>query len=212
MFHQPNLRHIDMDEYTINNVTDKFSLISMWVKTITDELVRLCDWPIITLRHDHIAQSFNRRMTRDACKPVIQYHMTNQTITGVTIRATGGRVTGSQLGNLTITEKSNLLNDCPAPIPVTFPRGTNITAFLTSAHVNNATMYVDQQVILAGVGMHTTQIGNDPITAWVRLAGQPVSLNISQSTTAGQTSSSNISLPLSSGQLVNLNATLNSTR
>lgn len=63
----------------------------MWLETIVTQIVALIEWPVITLKHDHIAMAFNQRMILDSCDPYMQI-TTNTTgnaasITGVTIRA-----------------------------------------------------------------------------------------------------------------------------
>jgi len=49
MFHQANLRQGDTPTITIGTQTGKLSLIQIWVETITQELVRLCVPPSVTL-------------------------------------------------------------------------------------------------------------------------------------------------------------------
>lgn len=44
-------------------MSGKLSLLQIWVETITQELTRLTDWPVRTLKHDDIAQLFIDRMT-----------------------------------------------------------------------------------------------------------------------------------------------------
>ena len=57
-------------------------------------MVTLIEWPIITLKHDHIAMGFNQRMVLDSCSPYMQF-ITNSTstnsttITGVSVHADG---------------------------------------------------------------------------------------------------------------------------
>ena len=90
-------------------------------------------WPIISLKHDDLANTFASRMARDKCNYSLTYALdpNAQTITAVTIS----------------TED----NTCNALIPVTVP-GT----------------VVNQQ------GFRSEKIGNDPLTIWVKLTGQPV--------------------------------------
>ena len=49
--------------FTVGDVSGKLSLLQIWVETITQELTRLTDWPVRTLKHDDIAQLFIDRMT-----------------------------------------------------------------------------------------------------------------------------------------------------
>ena len=55
MFHQPNLRQVDVQNSTIDGVNGQFSLLQMWLLTVTNEIARLVDWPMITLRHDDVS-------------------------------------------------------------------------------------------------------------------------------------------------------------
>lgn len=106
MFHQANLRQADMPTITVGNQTGKMSLIMSWIETITQELVRLTNWPIISLKHQDFAQYFMDRLTVDQCQPSASYTYSadGNTITAVTITANG--------------------NACSAPIPLTLPGGT----------------------------------------------------------------------------------------
>ena len=54
MFHQPNLRQIDVSPTLVNGKMQKLSLLQMWVETIVVEVMRLVEWPMITLKHDHV--------------------------------------------------------------------------------------------------------------------------------------------------------------
>jgi len=105
MFHQANMRWADVPEIAVNGVTAKYSLLMMWVESVTQELMRLVEWPMISLKHDDIAASFAQRMARDQCAPNVAMiygpSNTTRTITGVTVTTTG--------------------NVCGAEIPVTLP-------------------------------------------------------------------------------------------
>lgn len=103
MFHQANMRQIDAETITIGSQTGQMSLIQAWSETVVQEMARLTNWPLITLKHDDIAQEFLNRMARDNCNPrlVYQYSDDGRSITGVTVTADD--------------------NSCSAPIPVTFP-------------------------------------------------------------------------------------------
>lgn len=103
MFHQANLRQTDQSANSIGGVSAKRSLLMSWTETVLNEMVRLCTWPIITLKHDDIANEFVKRMTRDQCKPNLKY----------TYSANGKSITGATL--------STTNNQCGTPIPVTFP-------------------------------------------------------------------------------------------
>ncbi|SPO01410.1 related to extracellular serine-rich protein [Cephalotrichum gorgonifer] len=101
MFHQANMRQDDMPVFTVGPVTQKMSLLQIWTETVTQELTRLTDWPIRTLKHDDIAQLFLDRKALDQCHPKIEYIFSTdtQTITGVNVHADG--------------------DSCGVPVPVT---------------------------------------------------------------------------------------------
>ncbi|KAK3671042.1 hypothetical protein LTR78_009003 [Recurvomyces mirabilis] len=102
MFHQANLRAADVPATTVGSV-NAYSLLQIWVETVTQEMTRLTNWPIVTKKHDDIAQTFLQRMARDQCNPNLtyQYSSDGSSITGVVVTASG--------------------NSCSAPIPVTLP-------------------------------------------------------------------------------------------
>ncbi|EEY19304.1 conserved hypothetical protein [Verticillium alfalfae VaMs.102] len=105
MFHQANMRQIDMPSITVGSQTGKMSLIMSWVETITQEMGRLTNWPITSLKHDDIGKSFSDRMALDQCEPKLSYSYSNgTTISSVTVSAKG--------------------NSCSVPVPVTIPAGT----------------------------------------------------------------------------------------
>lgn len=103
MFHQANMRQTDVPAITVGSQTGQLSLLQAWVETIVQELTRLSDWPIVSLKHDDIATQFVNRMTVDNCQPTMTYVYSSSgtTITGVTVSA------------------SNI--NCAAPVPITFP-------------------------------------------------------------------------------------------
>jgi hypothetical protein len=55
MFHQANLRQVDMPNTVINGVSAKLSIFQAWVETVVQEFVRLVDWPILTLKHQDVS-------------------------------------------------------------------------------------------------------------------------------------------------------------
>lgn len=63
MFHQANLRTGDTDQITVGPVSGSLSLIQIWVETITQEMTRLTNWPIFSMKHDDIGAYFVDRMT-----------------------------------------------------------------------------------------------------------------------------------------------------
>ncbi|KAH6665167.1 hypothetical protein B0J14DRAFT_236103 [Halenospora varia] len=103
MFHQANMRWESVSRTVVNGVSQQLSLLQMWVETVVAEITRLVTWPIISLPHDVLAATFNRRATRDACSYQMVYGLTGQTITSVTVSA------------------PSVGNKCAASIPVTVP-------------------------------------------------------------------------------------------
>lgn len=119
MFHQANLRQTDVDSVTINGVTSQLSLLQMWVETVVQEMVRIVNWPILSLKHDDIATSFANRMARDQCGYTMSYilDVTSKTITGVTVSTTD--------------------NTCSAAVPVTVPGSVTSTQGFTTEQIGN---------------------------------------------------------------------------
>ncbi|KAF7877517.1 hypothetical protein EAF04_001194 [Stromatinia cepivora] len=119
MFHQANLRYNGAATYTINGVTAKLSLFMAWVETVTQEFVRLVDWPLISYKHDDLAAVFINRMTRDACGASLSYQLdtTSSSITGFTLSANG--------------------NTCSTPLPVTLPGPVTDTHGATIEQIGN---------------------------------------------------------------------------
>ncbi|POR39131.1 Uncharacterized protein TPAR_00683 [Tolypocladium paradoxum] len=114
MFHQANLRQTDMDTITVGSQTGQMSLVMSWVETIAQEMYRLTNWPIISLKHDDIAAYFIKRKTLDDCQPKAAYTYADdgKTIVSVTVTTNG--------------------NTCSVPVPVTFPSGSVLTSGGTS--------------------------------------------------------------------------------
>ncbi|KAM7186129.1 non-anchored cell wall protein-1 [Naviculisporaceae sp. PSN 640] len=103
MFHQANMRTGDVDNITIGPKSGPLSLLQIWVETVLQEMTRLTNWPILTLKHDDIAKSFLDRMALDDCNPnmVYNYSEDGRSIVSVTLLASG--------------------NACDVPVPVTVP-------------------------------------------------------------------------------------------
>ncbi|KAK3384072.1 hypothetical protein B0T24DRAFT_72677 [Lasiosphaeria ovina] len=116
MFHQANLRSGDVDDFTVGSQSGSLSLLQIWVETITQEMVRLTDWPITSLKLDDIAELFLNRMTLDACAPNLVYNYSDDgtAIVSVTVTATG--------------------NSCGTLVPVTVP-GTATSSGLSTEDI-----------------------------------------------------------------------------
>ncbi|CZT05215.1 related to extracellular serine-rich protein [Rhynchosporium agropyri] len=114
MFHQANMNYQTAGTTTINGVTKKLSLVQAWAETVTQEMMRLVTWPMVSKKHDDLALDFLDRMARDNCAPQLSY-TTNpaaKTITAVTLTTNS--------------------NTCSAKIPVTVPGTvTNTQGFTT---------------------------------------------------------------------------------
>ena len=65
MFHQANLRQTDMPVFTVGPKTGPMSLVQIWAETVLQELTRLTNWPVVTLKHDDIAKVFIDRKARE---------------------------------------------------------------------------------------------------------------------------------------------------
>ncbi|KHN93826.1 uncharacterized protein MAM_08305 [Metarhizium album ARSEF 1941] len=112
MFHQANMRQTDVTPMTIGTQSGKLSLLMAWVETVTQEITRLTNWPLLSLKHDDIANYFLNRMTLDGCQPksTHTYSADGNAIVSVQVTANG--------------------NTCSVPVPVTIPDGTAATVGL----------------------------------------------------------------------------------
>ncbi|KAE8349034.1 hypothetical protein BDV28DRAFT_142066 [Aspergillus coremiiformis] len=115
MFHQANLRNVDLPPININGQSGKFSIFQAWVEVQVQEFVRLVNWPLITITHQEMSAVFLDRFNRDKCNYSMQYAINNKQITGLTLSANG--------------------NTCSVPIPVSFPvPPTDTKGFTTEQH------------------------------------------------------------------------------
>ncbi|KAF1961030.1 hypothetical protein CC80DRAFT_544427 [Byssothecium circinans] len=89
MFHQANMRVSDLKESTWLGKTKKWSLLMAWTEAVVYEVVRLTEWPIITLKHDDVAKAIIARRTCDECAPSLSYQLSDdrKSITGITVSA-----------------------------------------------------------------------------------------------------------------------------
>ncbi|OWP04291.1 hypothetical protein B2J93_9359 [Marssonina coronariae] len=117
MFHQANLNYVTAGTTTINGQSKKLSMLQAWAETVVQEMVRLVNWPMISLKHDDIATDFTNRMARDKCQPALSYttNPSAKTITAVTLTTAG--------------------NTCAAKIPVTVPGSVTSTQGFTTEQV-----------------------------------------------------------------------------
>lgn len=105
MFHQANMRQNDMPVTTVGSQTGKMSLVMSWMEIIIQELTRLTNWPVKSLKHDDIGAYFVNRMTLDGCQPTSKYVYSED---------------GKSIEEIVISAKDN---KCTVPIPVTIPQG-----------------------------------------------------------------------------------------
>jgi hypothetical protein len=124
MFHQANLNYATAGNTVINGVSQKLSMFQAWVETVIQEMIRLVNWPIISLKHDDFSTAFANRMVRDGCAPQLTL-ITNpsaQTITGVTLTTTG--------------------NTCGTTIPLTVPGTVTSTQGFTTEQLGSDPMTI----------------------------------------------------------------------
>ncbi|KAH7140257.1 hypothetical protein B0J13DRAFT_477347 [Dactylonectria estremocensis] len=107
MFHQANMHQTDVEERTVGEYTAKMSLVMYWTETIAQEIARLTDWPIVSLKHDDIAAYFLARKALDECNPKLSYAFSDD---------------GKSIASVTVTADGNT---CSAKIPVTIPSGSS---------------------------------------------------------------------------------------
>ncbi|RGP77981.1 extracellular serine-rich [Fusarium longipes] len=117
MFHQANMRVADMPERTVGNYTARMSLVTTWVETVTQELMRLTDWPITSIKHDDIAQYFLNRKTLDACNPRLSY---------------GYSADGKSITHVTVSADNN---SCSVPVPVTVTGGASVSGAVSKLDI-----------------------------------------------------------------------------
>lgn len=105
MFHQANLRAMDVPPTKINGRMQQLSLLMIWTEVVVAEMMRLTDWPFVTKKHDDIGQAFLDRMARDQCSPsmTLNYSDDGNFVNSITVGAFFG-------------------NKCIVPIPVTVPK------------------------------------------------------------------------------------------
>ncbi|KAF2808373.1 uncharacterized protein BDZ99DRAFT_445777 [Mytilinidion resinicola] len=117
MFHQANLRQTDVASTVVNGSSQQLSLLQIWVETVVAEMTRLVTWPFITLKHDDLALQFVNRQTRDNCNPNINYNLSKD---------------GKSIISVTVTANDNT---CATTIPVTFPGPVTSTSGATTEQV-----------------------------------------------------------------------------
>lgn len=106
MFHQANMHQTTVETTTIGDQTGKMSLVMLWTETMVQEMVRLTNWPLTSVKQDDLAQYFMDRKTVDLCNPKLSYVFSDDghSIKAVTVTADG--------------------NTCAKPVPITIPSGS----------------------------------------------------------------------------------------
>lgn len=115
MFHQLNMRNQNVSALTTPDGTKVNSLLQNWVENVVQEVVRLVNWPIITLKQTDLAVAFRNRQARDACGYQMSWNVSGRKITGVTV--------------------SSSSNSCSVPIPLTVPGTVTDTQGFTTEQV-----------------------------------------------------------------------------
>lgn len=103
MFHQANLRTGDVPTWTVGDQTGELSLLQIWVEVVSQEMMRLTTWPLVSIKQDDLAIQFTNRQAQDACKPSYSYTLSSD---------------GSSITSVSVTAQDT---SCSVPIPVTFP-------------------------------------------------------------------------------------------
>ncbi|CAN8096939.1 unnamed protein product [Discula destructiva] len=138
MFHQANMRAGDTGiAKTAAREYNNLSLLQIWVEELVDEMTRLVNWPILTLKQDDLGRAFVARRQRDQCAPAltVNYSADGASVVGATVSAANA--------------------NCQVEIPVSFP-----------GPVRDAK------------GARAEQIGNDPLTLWVKPGGGSVTFEL----------------------------------
>src|SRR5690349_23733672 len=84
------------------------SLVTTWVEAVTQEMMRLTNWPITSIKHDDIAQYFLNRKALDACNVKLSY---------------GFSKVGKIITHVVLSADNN---QCSVPVPVTVSGGTAV--------------------------------------------------------------------------------------
>ncbi|KAH8686270.1 hypothetical protein BGZ61DRAFT_533827 [Ilyonectria robusta] len=106
MFHQANMHQTTVSSITIGTQSGQMSLVMSWTETMVQEMMRLTNWPMQSLKHDDIAQYFLDRQALDNCNPKLSYSFSGD---------------GTKLKAVTVTADGN---SCSVPVPVTIPSGS----------------------------------------------------------------------------------------
>ncbi|KAH7020337.1 hypothetical protein EDB80DRAFT_562960, partial [Ilyonectria destructans] len=107
MFHQANMHQTTVETRTVGDYSAQMSLVMYWTETMAQEIARLTNWPVVSLKHDDIAQYFLDRQTLDGCNPKLSYTFSDD---------------GLSIKSITVTADGNT---CSAKIPVTIPSGSS---------------------------------------------------------------------------------------
>lgn len=106
MFHQANMYYTGVESITIGDQTGQMSLVTAWTETVLQELMRLTNWPVISMTQDLVAEYFRDRKTVDDCNPQLSYGYSDD---------------GKAINKVIVTANGN---SCSRPVPVTLPSGS----------------------------------------------------------------------------------------
>jgi hypothetical protein len=69
MFHEGNLRNVDVPEVNIEGVSGKFGLLQQWVERIVAEIKKYMNWPLVSKKMDDLADTYIQRLNQKKCQP-----------------------------------------------------------------------------------------------------------------------------------------------
>jgi hypothetical protein len=95
-----------VESITIGDQTGQMSLVTAWTETVLQELMRLTNWPVISMTQDLVAEYFRDRKTVDDCNPQLSYGYSDD---------------GKAINKVIVTANGN---SCSRPVPVTLPSGS----------------------------------------------------------------------------------------
>ncbi|KAJ3341914.1 hypothetical protein HDU93_003735 [Gonapodya sp. JEL0774] len=77
MFHQANLRTVDMPTVTVGGKTGQLGVLAQWTEKVLSVYLALVDWPVVSLKGDDLYDLYAERMTRTACGVSTSYDLVN---------------------------------------------------------------------------------------------------------------------------------------
>ncbi|KXS21872.1 hypothetical protein M427DRAFT_280755 [Gonapodya prolifera JEL478] len=167
MFHQANLRSIDMPTVTVGGKTGQLSVLEQWMEKVLSVYLALVDWPVVSYHGDTLYDLYAERMTRSTCGASVSYDLVNN-----------GDGTSS-INTLYVTSSSN------CAVRLTVPASVIVASGQTIEKIGNdfATIVVQS---IAG----TTQVVtlSEPITFASPIIQSTSTTTLSTTTTTSSTS------------------------